>query len=471
MEAEPGLLVVVRRHRRRPARSGRGSCRRATRGRRRGPCRGRRRRSTTASASSIVQPPAKTPSRRKSRRSVVGQQVVAPGDRARAASAAAPAGRARPPARSRLRPSRSRICAGLSVRTRAAASSIASGRPPSRSQIARTAARGLVAEDAGPAGGSAPAPRTARRPPTRRAAGPGWPCSPPIRSSSRLVTRTRSSGDGRGRATRPCPRPPAGAARGCRGPGASIWSRSRARSASADRLLGGLADADRRRDRRSRRGPGRGAPRGRRTRSRAGSDRATARAAPSARRVLPLPPGPVRVTIRLVRERLADERDLRLAADERRHVAGQVRRRVERPQPPAVVGGARDDEPMEPGRLLEVLDGAEALVDQLDAGETGCLGQVAPERGRERVGEDDLAAVRGRGDPGRVVDRDPDVVLRLALPDALAQSPLAQMQAHPDPEHVERPGSARDPALAVDGGRGAVERVARTRRRTRRPRS
>ncbi len=70
---------------------------------------------------------------------LVGQQLVAPveGTAQRALAFRVSRG---PDPRSRLRPSRSRIEAGLSRRTRAAASSIANGRPSRRRQISRMAA-------------------------------------------------------------------------------------------------------------------------------------------------------------------------------------------------------------------------------------------------------------------------------------------------------------------------------------------
>ena len=84
--------------------------------------------SATANAASAVQPPAKT---------AAGRRGAAPRGRRSWLQAIAPrsvrwrSGRSRaPPPRSRLRPSRSRISAGLSSRIRAAASSMASGSPP-----------------------------------------------------------------------------------------------------------------------------------------------------------------------------------------------------------------------------------------------------------------------------------------------------------------------------------------------------
>ena len=68
-----------------------------------------------------------------------GEQVVAPRTAPRSVRCRSGWSRV-PPARSRLRPSRSRIDAGLMTRTRAAASSSASGRPSRRSLIVRIAA-------------------------------------------------------------------------------------------------------------------------------------------------------------------------------------------------------------------------------------------------------------------------------------------------------------------------------------------
>ena len=75
-------------------------------------------------------------------------------------------------------------------------------------------------------------------------------------------------------------------------------------------------------------------------------------------------------------QHLGEPVDLRTPADERRHVARQVRRRVDSPQPPIVVRGAGRDDAVKAGGLLEVLDGAQALVDDRD-------GQTALEGGFE----------------------------------------------------------------------------------------
>ena len=258
----------------------------------------------------------------------------------------------------------------------------------------------------------------------------------------------------------------AAAARGCRGQERRLVAEPRPeRVARAGRWTRGRRSRPRSP---ARRGPGRAARRDPRTRSRAGSD---LHGAGSAQRE----PGLAAAAGAGQRDdavaaSASRTRDLRLAADEGRHVARQVRRGVERPQPPPVVGDAGNDEPVEPGRLLEVLDRAETLVDELDAGETRRLGQggpiAAPGRPRARSGR--------RSRPrrsGPVVHGDADVVLRLADPEARAQPPLAEVEPHPDPEDVERPGRRRDPALTVDRGPCGVERVREGGEGRHRPRS
>ncbi len=94
-----------------------------------------------------------------------------------------------------------------------------------------------------------------------------------------------------------------------------------------------------------------------------------ARATPRARRVLPLPPGPVRVTIRLAARIAAERRDLAAPADELGDLAGQVGWRIERPQRARIVGRAGHHQAVQGGRLLEVLDRSQALVGQLGAGQ------------------------------------------------------------------------------------------------------
>ena len=76
-------------------------------------------------------------------------------------------------------------------------------------------------------------------------------------------------------------------------------------------------------------------------------------ARPSARRVFPVPPGPVNVTSRWSTEQGLELGDLSLASDEARQRAPQVAaRRVERAERREIVGQALDEE------LMDVLLGA-----------------------------------------------------------------------------------------------------------------
>ena len=254
----------------------------------------------TGSAVSAVHPPANTPSRANRRRSGSASSSSLQAIARRAASAAARAGPAAPPPRSRLCSSRSRICDGLKhagarrgelERQRQAAEPLGD-----RADGVHAPRRRGRDQD----GARARDRRTARRRRPASSGGTGWPRSPLIRSSSRLVTRSRSVRGVAGRGGRPI----------CGAVGeqllevvedeqAVVRSRRWIRSASSTGSLGRLADPDRGRDRRARSAPGPGSRPGRRTRCRAGSDPRTSRATASASRVLPLPPGPVRVTIRL----------------------------------------------------------------------------------------------------------------------------------------------------------------------------
>ena len=190
-----------------------------------------------------------------------------------------------------------------------------------------------------------------------------------------------------------------------------------------------------------------------------GNRSTTERAAASASRVLPLPPGPVRVTIRLAASAITDRRDLAFAADERRHVAGQVRGRVRGPERAGVVGGAGDDQPVQAGRFVEVLDGAEALVEAASTPSSPASRQAAGQGRDERVGDDDLPAVAGRRDPRRVVHVDADVVLGIARCPTIAEPALAEVEAHPDADRrAVRPRLGGERPLGRDRGRGRGER-------------
>ena len=257
---------------RRP-RSGSGSCRRATRARR-----GRRR---PRSPSGIRD------GQRRLGRPAAGED--APGARTAGAprrdsrswlQAMAPrsvrwrSGRSRaPPARSRLRPSRSRIerraeepDARRGQLDAPAAGRRGARRSPGSSPAPRRRGRG-------PGGARGARSTNSATPASTSSGGTGCPRSPPIRSSSRLVTRTRTSGAPRTMRATTSRRRPAAAARGCRGRAASCGRGGATRSASSTGSLGRLAHADRRRDRRLDERRVARPPPGRRTRRRAGSGR------------------------------------------------------------------------------------------------------------------------------------------------------------------------------------------------------
>ena len=152
-------------------------------------------------------------------------------------------------------------------------------------------------------------------------------------------------------------------------------------------------------------GPGRGPGRDRRTTSRPGTGprptpRARGRAAScrspgSGQRQQPRPS-----------EDVAQRRQVIVATDEVRRWGRQVRRRVDRPQRPIVVGDARDDEQVERPRVLEVLEPSRTHWTRGSARPgPGCR------RGRRGgLRDGDLPAIRGRRDPCRVVHVDADVV-------------------------------------------------------------
>ena len=128
----------------------------------------------------------------------------------------------------------------------------------------------------------------------------------------------------------------------------------------------------------------------------------TSRATPSASRVLPLPPGPVSGHDPVLGQRLADQVDLGLPADEGRDLARQVRGRLRGSERPRIVRGARNDEAMQAGGLIEVLDRAKALVDETRAIEPGNL---APSMSAIAAGAPDAAGASGGLDEGIGEDR------------------------------------------------------------------
>ena len=200
---------------------------------------------------------------------------------------------------------RIRICSTDSARTRAAASSIASGMPSSDRQIAATAAA--------LAGRQREAGRGRRRP-GRRTAGP-----PPPRTRR----RTRRPAAGPARRSRPPPAAARGWWRSAAGPARrpAAAGQSRAQASSRCSQLSSASTSERGAQRVGERVERAGGPSPRRRRAadatrattRSGLDtsassdvagavgearRPSAASARSARRVLPMPPGPVSVTIR-----------------------------------------------------------------------------------------------------------------------------------------------------------------------------
>ena len=241
--------------------------------------------------------------------------------RSRRAASAGARGASRGPelSRSSRRPSRSRIAAGVSTFMRAAASSIASGRPSRRAQICSM--RALVAgRERQPRVERAGAPRRTARPRARRpaAAAPAR-ARRRCRSAARLVTTSFARGEAASR------RPSSGAASS---------TCSKLSITQQDRVAGqhgrglALAGAERLRRSRSRPAPG---PRGRAsaTKRAPSANRGASRcASSSAKRDLPIPPGPVSVSSRTSRvvEQLDGGREVLVAAEQRRRRERQRRR-------------------------------------------------------------------------------------------------------------------------------------------------
>ena len=152
------------------------------------------------------------------------------------------------------------------------------------------------------------------------------------------------------------------------------------------------------------RAPGPRCRRSPRTRPRRGTSSATLAATCSASRVLPVPPGPVRVSSRVVGEQGARLLELPLAPDERRQLGRQVvGTRVERPDRREVGRQAVDGELGDPLRP-QVLQPVRAERPEREARR-----QPSVDERRRRLGQQDLAAVAGRPDPRGAVDVVADV--------------------------------------------------------------
>ena len=66
-----------------------------------------------------------------------------------------------------------------------------------------------------------------------------------------------------------------------------------------------------------------------------------------------------------------DTVDLVLPADEGRDLAREVRWDLGRSERPCIIGRAGDDQPVQRDRIVEILDGPRTVVHQLDVGQTG----------------------------------------------------------------------------------------------------
>ena len=398
----------------------------------------------------------------------------------RAASAGGPAGRARRrSAAAAVAPAAPAAPAGESSLIRAAASSIASGRPSSRRQISATAGAfssvtaksGLIA--AARSTNSATAAycdsalerRQSLRGRAAPAAAPRYSCSPRSCSGARLVTSTlrpragrqQLGHDRRGRA---------GPARSCRAPAAAACSRRyslQARPATGrpptSRTPERLGDRRRR--------PGRDREIGARSTKKTPSANWSSRSAAtwSARRVLPVPPGPVSVSRRtsVAQQQLAHGRPPRARARAAAS-AGSA----------GCAGGRRA---MRSGGKSAGRSGRDELEDALRADQVleAMLAQVAQARRRR-------AARRGPGraspresrtwPPWPVASSRAHAVERRAVVVAVALLGRAGVQRHPHPQRADlAPRLGLEPALGVQRRRDARPGRGRTRRGRRRPSS
>ncbi len=123
---------------------------------------------------------------------------------------------------------------------------------------------------------------------------------------------------------------------------------------------------------------------------------------------------------------VAQGHEVFVAADEVRRRCRQVRRRVDRPQRPIVVGDARDDEQVDRPRILEILEASRTHRREAQPVRDPAADAVA---GGLRDG--DLPAVRGRCDPCRVVHVDADVIATV-----VGRPSDARVEADPDPHRL-----------------------------------
>ena len=176
---------------------------------------------------------------------------------------------------------------------------------------------------------------------------------------------------------------------------------------------------------------------------------ADSRASSVASDVLPVPPGPMSV-----RSRAPSRRRPRSSSSSRRPTKLVSRGgRVDRP-PSVRSGGKSPDRPsivelVEPLGRLEALEPVLAHVPQRHPRRQGPCG-----KGTGRVRDQDLAAMRRRGDPGRAVDVEADVIVAAA--DA-----LAAVQPHPNGDGAPvRPVGRGERTLCLDRRGDRRRRVA-----------
>ena len=154
---------------------------------------------------------------------------------------------------------------------------------------------------------------------------------------------------------------------------------------------------------------------------------------------MPAPPGPTSVTKRALPEHLLEPRDLLGAADERGPFGGQVGGAcIEGPELREVGRQPGDHEIVEPQRVGEVLETVKPQIAQDHPIGQGLFDETG---GRRR--DDHLAAMAHRGDAGRPIDVDPEVVVT-------PERALAGVHADPDADlRSVGPGMRRESLLGL----------------------
>ena len=167
-----------------------------------------------------------------------------------------------------------------------------------------------------------------------------------------------------------------------------------------------------------------------------------------ARRVLPVPPGPVRVTSRLAASSSSTSATSRWRPRNEVSWSGRLFGVASR-----VRGGGKSAGSPSIGQLPQVLRAGEVLEPMLTEVGEADAGRQAPGRdGLGCAGHQHLAAVAGCRDARGAVDVQSNVVVA-------AERPLAGVEAHPDPDaHPLRPGLGGQCALRRAGRDHRVRR-------------